>query len=456
MKRLTSPMKCEGDDRGIASLAAVVCVLVVVTLTSVAIQQSMAGLSGFAQGRKQLQTVDAAEAGLQSEINALQHWLSSPSGPLPCPGGGDVAGLPAGQGWVAASSNTADSVVDAASLGYYTLSLATYLSPPSGPTELGPSAACLTNSISAPTGISWYAVIQAKGVTSGTTGGSTATGRTLQALLHFGTISSNASARIYKVDQLLVPPSTVPPNPSATTASYSGSGPPDSDVKHSAQPSATLLNGETWLTAGALSQYAEADSTGSSQSCAGLVASPGAFQVGSPTCSTSGSPGGTGVTLDLSTIPVIGSVLSSIADVTLETSVISSSASMGVGGSPASGAAAFGTLYVQVKLPLGTPVTISVPVANSPNQDLMGAVTSAISGDSTVIGPITSTLVSTLSSTLVLTSNYQPPMAGGVFSVSAIHISAVGKSATGDIALSTVGPDTPPNTLSVVWNRQVA
>lgn len=443
-------------------LAAIICVLVILTLSSVAVEQSVGSLSGFAQGRKLLQTVDAAEAGIQSEISALQIWLASPAGSLPC------AGVPDGQGWVAASASSADSVVNAASLGYYKLSLATYAytsPPPSLPlAELPSLAACYNNPIGPGSGTSWYVVVQSKGVTSAATGGSTSTGRTLQALLLVqdyaastssspGVYTSKASAEVFNVNTVVTPPSTAPSSPTASTASYSGPSGSGSNTS-SAQPSAGLLNGESWLTAGALSQYAEADYSGSSSSCAGLLASPGAFQVGSPTCSTTGSPGGTGVTLDLSAIPAVGSTLSSIADVTLETSAISCSASMGTGGSPQTGAASFGTVYVRVKTLLGSPVTIPVNVSSSPNQDLVGAVTSAISADSSVIGPVTSTLVSALDSTVALTSNYQTTV-GGVLTVSAVHISMLGNSATGDLALCSVGPNTAPNSLKIIWIRQV-
>ena len=507
-------------------IAAVICLLVIVTLTAVAVQQSVGSLSGFAQGRKLLQTADAAEAGVQGEISALQHWLASPTQTLPCQGGGPVAGLPGGQGWVPAGSGSADSVTNAASLGYYSLWLATYTSQPTGAaTPLPSSAACFGNSIAAPTGLSWYVIVQAQGVSSSIAGGSTATGRTLQALLlvhdysmsayhrqgsrgHVAnrielvrfyssgstTYVSNAYAQAFNVNQLLVPPGSSPSSPAASTASYSGSGPPDPNVIQSAQPSVSLLNGETWLTAGTLAQYAEADSSGSSKSCAGLVASPGTVQAGSTTCGPTGSPGSTGVTLDLSKIPAAGSAISSIADVTLETSAISSTASMGGGGSPATGSASLGTLYVKVTLPLGSPVVIPVTVSTLPNQNLLSAVANAITGDSLVLGPVTSTLVAALDSTLALTSNYQTTI-GGVLTVSAVHVTVLNNAVSGDIAVSSVGPDTitvsspttttvpsttttvpsttttvpptsttvptptttlPPNDLSIVWIRQLA
>jgi hypothetical protein len=460
-------------------LAAVMCLLVIVALTAVAVQQSVGTLSGFAQGRKLLQTVDAAQAGIETEIAAIQHWLASPSATLPCPvGSTTIAGLPTGQGWVPAGAGSADSVVNGASLGYYTLSMATYTTEPSPPSgELPESDACYNNSISSPTTSPWYAIVQAKGITSATTGGSTATGRTLQALIQVNnysgvayhrhgrpnsrsrprielvrfyssgstTYTSNASAQVFNVSQLVTLVSPAPQTPAATTASYSGYGSPDPSVISSGQPSASILTGESWLTAGALAQYAEADSSGTSESCAGLVASPGSIQAGSSSCSPSGSPSATGVTLDLSTIPAVGTAISSLADVTLETSAISSSASMGTNGSPVSGTASLGNLYVRVAVPLGNTVTIPVPVATGANQDLMGEVTNAINGDASAIGSVTPTLISTLESELALTSNYQTTLqtsSGPEFEVSAIHISVLTNAATGDIALSTVGPNT--------------
>ncbi|HEX4865257.1 MAG TPA: hypothetical protein VFV02_14395, partial [Acidimicrobiales bacterium] len=129
-----------------AMLAAVVCMFIIVAITALAVQQAVGSLSGFAQGRKLLQTVDAAESGLQKEISTIQSWLSSPNGTIPCAGGNSVIGLPSGQGWVPAGSSSPDQVVDAASLGYYTLSLATSTTLPSGsPAALPAAAACHGN-----------------------------------------------------------------------------------------------------------------------------------------------------------------------------------------------------------------------------------------------------------------------------------------------------------------------
>jgi hypothetical protein len=473
-----------------AMLAAVICMLVIITLTAVAVQQSVGSLSGFAQGRKLLQTVDAAETGLQSEISSIQHWLSAPTSTVPCQGGAPITGLPSG-GWVAAASAPADSVRNAASLGYYTLSLATYTTQPSGAVVgLPASAACYNNSISTPTGLSsWYVIAQAKGVTSAITGGSTAMGRTLQALLLVhdnaslaafhrpsprqrasngitligfysngsGTYTSNASVQAFNVTSSFDAGASAPVNPTSTSASYSGSGPPDLNVvcpgtqagctpASSAQPLPTLLSNESWLNAGALAQYAEADSSGSSTSCGGMVASPGSILVGSsnPSCNASGSPSATGVTFDLSKIPSLSTALSSLADITLETSAITCAASMGIGGSSTSGSASLGNLFVRVAVPLGATATVAVSVGTGPNLDLMSAVTDAISSDSGVLGLVTPTLVSTLKSTLSLTSNDQT-INNGVFSVSAIHatlLSGTAPGATADLALCQVGPNT--------------
>ena len=487
-------------------IAAVVCLLVIITLSAVAVQQSVGGLSSFAQGRKLLQTFDAAEAGLQAEISAFQHWLSSPTSTLPCQGGSAVSGLPSGLGWNPAGVSSTDSVVNSPSLGYYTLSLATYTIPPTGaPSRLPVSAACYNNSISKPTGTAWYVIAQSQGVTAATTGGTTATGRTVQALLWVHNYSTtgihrhssagrpashiqlvgfySSGSTTYTSNASSQAISFSPVASSSTLAQYSGFGAPDPNVVSTALPPTTILGGQTWLSAGVLAQYAEADSSGSSKACAGLVASPGTIQVGSanPSCSPSGSPSSAGVKLDLSTVPGVGSVISSLADVTLQTSALTSSASMGTGGSPVSGSANLGTLSVKITLPLGLSVTLAVNVGTGPNQNLLSAVTSAITGDALILGAVASTLVSALNSALALTSNYQTNLAG-VFSVSAIHVTVLSSLASGDIAVSTVGPNTvttsatttttvpattttvpsttttipPSNGLSIVWIRQVA
>ena len=493
-------------ERGMATLVAVVCLLVILTLTTVAVRQSVGALSSFAQGRKLLQTVDAAEAGIQAEISTMERWLSSPALTLPCPGGSPTTGLPAG-GWVPAGSSSPDSAVNAASLGYYSLAVATYAAEPSGtPQPLPQSDDCYGRTILAPVGASsWYMVVQSRGVSSATTGGSTAMGRTLQALLlvdepalasyrHRGaglnagsgielvafhsqttsTYTSNASAQAVNFSPVSTP---------TNTASYSGAGPPDANSASSSQPSPSPFTTESWLTLGALSQYAEADSSGTSVSCSGLVAAPGTIPVGSgnTSCSTSGSPGPTGVKLDLSTVPAVGTTVSTLADVTLETSAITSTASMGVGGAPMTGSASLGSMYVRVAVPLGNTVTIPLTLSTAPNQDLLSVVTNAISSDAAAIGPVTSSLVTTLQTTFTLTSNYQNA-SGGVFTVSALHLTIPSAAITADLAKSTVGPNTyasaspstttttvaptpttvppttttlPPNDLTVIWIKQV-
>ena len=502
------PVRDGSGERGMATLVAVVCLLVILTLTTVAVQQSVGALSSFAQGRKLLQTVDAAEAGIQAEISTMERWLSSPALTLPCPGGSPTSGLPAG-GWVPAGSSSPDSVVNAGSLGYYSLAAATYVTEPSGPPQvLPPSDACYGRTILAPVGASsWYLLVQSQGVSSATTGGTTATGRTLQALLlvneatlaaygHHGagpntepgiklvafhsqttpTYTSTASAQAVNFS---------PVSTTANTASYSGAGPPAANSVSSSQPSPTPFTTESWLTLGALGQYAEADSSGTSVSCSGLVAAPGTIPVGSgnSSCSTSGSPGPTGVKLDLSTIPAVGTTLSTLADVTLETSAITSTASMGVAGAPVAGSASLGSLYVRVAVPLGNTVTIPLTLSTAPNQDLLSVLTNAISGDAAAIGPVTSTLVATLQSTFTLTSDYQNT-SGNVFTVSAIHLTIPAAAITADLAKSTVGPNTystppttttappttvapttttvppttttlPPNDLTIIWIKQV-
>jgi len=477
-----------------ATLVAVVCLLVILSLTTVAVEQSVGGLSSFAQGRKLLQTVDAAETGVQSEISSMEQWLSSPTLTVPCAGGSSVSGLPGGQGWIPAGASSSDTVVNGASLGFYSLSVAAYTSEPSGsPEPLPASDACYGHTFLAPVTTPWYLLVQSRGVSSATTGGTKATGRTLQALLlvnegslaadhhrhnpssgHVRLIAFYASgATTYTSTATAQAVNFSPLSTTASTASYTGPGPPDANVVSDSQPPTTPFTTESWLTLGALSQYAEADSSGSSLACSGLVASPGTIGLGSPTCTPSGSPSPTGVKLDLSTIPAVGSLISPIADVTLEMSAVTSSASMGSNGSPVSGSASLGTVYVRVTVPLGSPVIIPVTLASGPNQDMLTAITNAISGDAPAIGTVTPSLVAALESTFTITSNYQKS-SGGTFTASAIHLTIPSAAVTADLAMSQVGPNPattttspttisptttvappPPSNLTVVWIKQV-
>jgi hypothetical protein len=70
-------------------LAVLMAVLVVLGLGVVAVQDTVSGISQSAQGRVLVQTVDAAEAGIQAELAQIQKFDSTTPYPtqLPCSSG---------------------------------------------------------------------------------------------------------------------------------------------------------------------------------------------------------------------------------------------------------------------------------------------------------------------------------------------------------------------------------
>jgi hypothetical protein len=87
-----------------------------------------------------------------------------------------------------------------------------------------------------------------------------------------------------------------------------------------------------------------------------------------------------------------------------------------------------------VTIPLNLGSTLTSPT------DIVKAITTAIAGNSG-LSAIASTLQSALAPVLTLTGDYQST-SGGVFSVSALHISVLSGAGTADLALSRVGPNT--------------
>jgi hypothetical protein len=64
-------------------LATMTCVMVVVTFSAVAVRQSLESVSATAQACKAAQTIDAAQAGIQAEINNVKAVSSVPVPPTP-------------------------------------------------------------------------------------------------------------------------------------------------------------------------------------------------------------------------------------------------------------------------------------------------------------------------------------------------------------------------------------
>jgi len=274
----------------------------------------------------------------------------------------------------------------------------------------------------------------------------------------------------------------------ATQASYSGTGSGSNDVAQN-KPAVSLLSGDSWVQAGILSEYAQANTNGSSFSCSGVVSGGGAVTVGGSGTSCSIGNTGTGaVTLDISKLPGLGTILSSIADVKLQVDGATAVASETANGMP-SGTGSLTNADVVASLVGGAlNVTVPLTVAGTANENLLTDIISALSGEKgltkSLLGPLITSLTSSVAPLLSLEANYQnptSPTAGGKLEVSAIHASLIGQTgATLDLGSVTVGPDgsavaptttttsttststttlppiTVPPGITVVWIKQIA
>jgi hypothetical protein len=205
-------------------------------------------------------------------------------------------------------------------------------------------------------------------------------------------------------------------------------------------PAISLLNGESFLTAGALAETAEANQDGSSYACAGVVGPGGTIQVGSAgqTCSPSGNGTG-GVTLDLGALPG-ASGLSLLAGGDIKITVDAITAHGQVTGT---GPATLGADVANIKVQLGSNAPLAVNILTTPNQDLLDAVLTALSPQLGLLGKGVSDLLKPLVS---LTTNYQPapePNANGTYTVSGLHVALLGTLLVADLAKVTVGPNVP-------------
>jgi hypothetical protein len=89
-------------------------------------------------------------------------------------------------------------------------------------------------------------------------------------------------------------------------------------------------------------------------------------------------------------------------------------------------------------LPLGLPSTLTT------STDVLKAITTAI-GSSPAVASLATPLQTALAPVLALTGDYQSN-SNGVLAVSALHINVLSGTGTGDLALSTVGPNTSSST----------
>jgi Tfp pilus assembly protein PilX len=67
------------DERGVALLAAIAVTIVVVLLSTAAIEQSVNSLTQSAIANQQVSSIDAAEAGVQAEFKQITSWRVGPS-----------------------------------------------------------------------------------------------------------------------------------------------------------------------------------------------------------------------------------------------------------------------------------------------------------------------------------------------------------------------------------------
>jgi Tfp pilus assembly protein PilX len=143
------------DEQGVALLAAVAITIVVVLLSTAAIEQSVNSLTQSAIANKQVSSTDAAEAGLQAEFKQIATQASASSTTFSCPPTTPTA-----------AGNTA--LVGSGAFGAnYTLSYATV-----NGTTVSPYTPCTTQqTVTLAAGTTY--LVKAAGDTAATTTGST-------------------------------------------------------------------------------------------------------------------------------------------------------------------------------------------------------------------------------------------------------------------------------------------
>ena len=231
-------------------------------------------------------------------------------------------------------------------------------------------------------------------------------------------------------------------SPTPTTSTNDGG---QSNAATDNTPAVSLLTTQSFLGAGALQETTEANTDGSSYGCAGVVSPNSAIQVGDAgtTCSVTGNGTG-GVTLDLKAIPQLGAALAPFGqlEITLDSVTAhgyqdaTSGAQLGAG---IAGATITGCLTGVIATCLGTPVTVPITLAGTPNENLLTAALTSLAGSSGLTVAV-DTLSNALTPVLSLVTNYQPGVdANGISSVSGIHLGLLGTTAAADIAKVTVG-----------------
>ncbi len=216
-----------------------------------------------------------------------------------------------------------------------------------------------------------------------------------------------------------------------------------------ANPSISQLNSLGFMHAGALAEIATAEPTGTSYACAGLVQTGGSLEIGSAgsSCSSTGSGSG-GFSFDLSNIPGLGTVLSSVANVEVSFDSVTAFATEGPTGT-GSGSASLngGSVTVTLLGGLLPPVTVPLSVSGAANENLLSDIITALSSNGT-LGSVVTVLSDSVAPLINITANYQPTtdsVSGDPFTISALHMALLGTTgATADLAEVTAGPNTAP------------
>lgn len=455
-------------EKGMAMLAVLMCCVVVISLSAVALEQSLGSIQATAQGRQQVQTVDAAESGIQAEVNQLESVYGDASGTV----------IPCKNGQVTITQSGASNVADASSIEYYTLSMVTGTT-----SSLSNPQPCSSNSFTVPGNADpWYALVQSQATNSA----GTASGRTLQALVQ---LNDNATAPVGSTTTTTAPVTTYNSNSFAQDLNINlGTGYDitkgvDSGTKAtSANPNPAngnllTVTAPTYLTLSAGSEVAQVStSNGSSYACAALLSAGGSLTGGSPTtaCSTSGNATG-GVTLNLLGLPGVSSALSGIvfgvltktgliSGLQLNFDAVSSWAADNGTGTILTGSAqlvnatfslglldGLGTVSGSLNLPATLPSDANlIPyLATAITSNLTGLQETLLSalglgGLGTIIG-------TDLASVLAIDGNYQTT-SGGVLTASALHIGVLNSLLTANLAESQAGPNsasTPSTTTTL-------
>lgn len=254
-----------------------------------------------------------------------------------------------------------------------------------------------------------------------------------------------------------------------------------STVTATGSPSLSKISSVSFLSAGALSEYAQANAAangaGSSIACAGVV-QPGGNVLPNQggTCTNTGN-GNSGLSIDLSKLPGLSSTLGSLSDVTLNLDAVTAfaqdvpSTNGTIDLASGAGTVSGGTLVVTIA---GVPFTIPLNISTGINSDLADSINAGLASllgsnqpDQSVLAPLATALRNGLSSAVSICTNYQPSLPlnncpapavpvtpTGAFEVTGIHIASLSNAAAyGDIAAVTVGPNalapavtTPPPT----------